>query len=71
VKIEKSAIPGADHLISLIGKHQKKNTIILALIISVCLVMTLYSLGFIDMLRAVTNSLTSSENNNTVPPIVE
>ena len=50
-KIEKSALPGADRLMNLINKHQKKNTIILAAVISICLVLCLYSLGFIDFLK--------------------
>ena len=40
-------------MIGMISKHQKKNTIILAFVISVCLVLTLYSLGFISMLKKV------------------
>ena len=50
-KLERSAIPGADRLITMINKADKKNTIILAFVISVCLVVILYSLGFIDLLR--------------------
>lgn len=50
-KLERSAIPGADRLITMINKADKKNTIILAFVISVCLVVILYSLGFIDFLR--------------------
>ena len=60
-KIEKSAVPGAEKLVGLISKHQRKNTIILALVISVCLVITLYSLGFIDMLKAILSVGSSSE----------
>lgn len=52
-KIEKSSVPGAEKLIQLISKHQKKNTIILAFVISVCLVLTLYSLGVIHFLKKV------------------
>ena len=61
-KLEKSAIPGADKLISLIGKHQKKNTIILALVISICLVCIMHSLGVIDMLRSVSNTVSPLVN---------
>lgn len=49
----------------MISKHQKKNTIILAFVISVCLVLTLYSLGFISMLKkivAATPSLPTSSS---------
>jgi hypothetical protein len=53
-KIEKSALPGADRFITMINKHQKKNTIILAAVISVCLVLCLYSLGFIGFLKKMT-----------------
>ena len=53
----------------MISKHQKKNTIILAFVISVCLVLTLYSLGFISFLKkivAATPSLPSpSTESNT------
>ena len=42
----------------MINKHQKKNTIILAFVISVCLVITLYSLGFIHMLKKMVNMTT-------------
>ena len=44
----------------MINKHQKKNTIILAFVISVCLVITLYSLGFIHMLKKMVNMTTPS-----------
>ena len=47
----------------MISKHQRKNTIILAFVISVCLVLTLYSLGVIGMLKklvAAAPSLPSS-----------
>ena len=49
-KIERSAVPGAEKLIGMISTHKRKNTIILAFVISVCLVITLYSLGFIKLL---------------------
>lgn len=63
-KIEKSSIPGADKLISLIGKHQKKNTIILALVISFCLVCILHSMGVIEMLRKMSTSASTSGDAN-------
>ena len=46
-------MPGAEKLLKLINKAQKKNTIILAFVISICLVLTLYSLGVIDFLKKV------------------
>ena len=58
-KIERSSVPGAEKLVSLISKHRKKNTIILALVISVCLVLTLYSIGVIDTLKRMTASTPS------------
>ena len=64
-KIERTAAPGAEKLIGMINKHQKKNTIILAFVISVCLVLTLYSLGFISFLKkilAVVPSTTTSSS---------
>ena len=63
-KIEET-VPGAEKLISLISKHEKKNTVILAFVISVCLVITLYSLGviaFIKKLVSVVPSVPSSSN---------
>ena len=65
--IERTAAPGAEKLIGMISKHQKKNTIILAFVISVCLVLTLYSLGFISFLKkivAATPSLPSSSSES-------
>ena len=58
--IEKSAIPGAEKLMGLIGKHHRKNTIILAFIISLCLVCILHSLGVISMLRKLTRSVSAT-----------
>ena len=58
-----SAIPGAEKLIGLIGKHHKKNTIILAFIISICLVCVLHSLGFIEMLRKLSSSVSPATVN--------
>ena len=66
--IERTAAPRAEKLIGMINKHQKKNTIILAFVISVCLVLTLYSLGFISFLKklvAATPSLPSSSSSET------
>ena len=57
--IEKSAIPGADKLIALIGKNQKKNQIILAFVISICLACILNSLGFIAFLRGIVNGVST------------
>ena len=52
-KLEKSAIPGADRLITMINKADRKNSIILAFVISLCFVILLYSFGFIDLLRSI------------------
>ena len=43
----------------LISKHKRKNTIILAFVISVCLTLTLYSLGVIDLLKKICNAVPS------------
>jgi hypothetical protein len=51
-KLEKSALPGADRLITMVNKADRRNTIILAFVISVCLVILLHSLGFIDLLKS-------------------
>lgn len=67
-------MPGAEKLISLISKHEKKNTIILAFVISVCLVITLYSLGVIHFLKKLVNvmpSVSSSATNDSEPKIDE
>ena len=58
--IEKSAIPGAEKLMGLIGKQHRKNTIILAFVISLCLVCVLHSLGVISMLRKLTSAVSST-----------
>ena len=62
-KIEKSVIPGAEKLVGLIGKSHKKNTIILAFVISLCLVCVLHSLGFIEMLRKLSNTVSPAINS--------
>ena len=62
-KIEKSVIPGAEKLVGLIGKSHKKNTIILAFVISLCLVCVLHSLGFIEMLRKLSSTVSPVTNN--------
>ena len=67
-KIERSAIPGAEKLIGMIGRHQKKNTIIIAFVISLCIVTTLYSLGFIDLLKKLLAATASSEKETEEPP---
>ena len=72
-KLEET-VPGAEKLISLISKHEKKNTIILAFVISVCLVITLYSLGVIHFLKKLVNvmpSVSSSATNDSEPKIDE
>lgn len=50
-KLERSALPGADRLITMVNKADRRNTIILAFVISVCLVALLHSLGFIGFLK--------------------
>ena len=52
-RIETSAVPGAEKLVGLISKAERKNTIILAFVISVCIVITLYSVGVIDALKKI------------------
>ena len=44
-------MPGAAKLIEMINKQERKNKIIIAFVISVCLVTTLYSLGVIHFIR--------------------
>ena len=53
------SLPGASLLIDMIGKKQKKHKIIIAFVISICLVTFLYSLGFIDLLKTVTRTTAS------------
>lgn len=50
-KLERSALPGADRLITMVNKADRRNTIILAFVISVCLVILLHSLGVIQILK--------------------
>lgn len=45
-KIEKSAVPGLDGLITGIGNANTRNKIILSLIIAFCIVMMMYMKGF-------------------------
>ena len=52
--MEKSAIPGADRLITMIGRRDIKNKVILALVISICMVIILYQWGLIDLMNSVT-----------------
>ena len=54
-RIERSALPGADRLITMVNNADRKNTIILAIVISLCLTALLYSIGVIDMIKAVVN----------------
>jgi len=55
-------MPGAEKLIGLISKHEKKNTVILAFVISVCLVITLYSLGVISLLKKMVSIVPSTSD---------
>jgi len=45
-RIQNSAVPGLDKLMGLIKKAETKNTIIIALVISLCLVFMIYFHGF-------------------------
>ena len=52
-KIENSAIPGLDQLIGMIGKAKLKNTVIIALVIAICLIILIYSSGFTLLTKQV------------------
>jgi hypothetical protein len=45
-KIEKSVIPGIDQLLGKLGRVKLRNTVIIALVISICLVILIYNNGF-------------------------
>jgi hypothetical protein len=64
-KIENSAVPGIDKLIGLISKANLKNTVILALVIAFCLVILIYSSGFVLLSKELvtgTNSTATPSN---------
>ena len=70
-KLEMSTAPGAEKLIGAINKAERKNTIIIAFVISVCLVITLYSLGVIDLLKMIFKSAPKEvvAGNSAVQPL--
>ena len=55
-RMENSAIPGADKLITMINKAEQKNKIIIAFVIALCLALLLYAMGVIDMLKVFLKS---------------
>ena len=59
--LEKSAIPGASKLVGMISRADKKNTIILALVVAICFAILLNGLGLVDLLQALTPSFGGAE----------
>jgi len=56
-RMQNSAIPGADKLVSMINKAEQKNKVVLALVIALCIATLLYATGVIDMIKAVSKAV--------------
>ena len=62
-RIEKSTLPVIDKLLGKLGRVKLRNTVILALVISLCIVFMIYNNGFKFMIDVSKGSNNSNYNN--------